>query len=66
MPSLRSLFLAPAFALAATASLHAQTPTLADVPYGAHPQQKLDFYQTPGEKPAPLLFFTHGGGCSPS
>lgn len=39
-------------------------PTLADVPYGEHPRQKLDFYQakTADGKPAPLLFFVHGGG----
>lgn len=37
-------------------------PTFADVPYGTHPQQKLDFYQAKSDKPAPLLFFIHGGG----
>ncbi len=43
-------------------SLQAQTPTQADVPYGKHPNQVLDFYQAKSEQPAPLLFFTHGGG----
>ncbi|MGV3661313.1 MAG: alpha/beta hydrolase fold domain-containing protein [Prosthecobacter sp.] len=57
----RSRLLAAAFSLAA-ASLHAQTPTQADVAYGKHPKQVLDFYQAKSEGPAPLLFFTHGGG----
>jgi acetyl esterase/lipase len=37
-------------------------PTLADVAYGTHPQQKLDFYQAKSDKPTPLLLFIHGGG----
>lgn len=40
----------------------APTPTMANVPYGTHPRQVLDFYQAQSEGPAPLLFFTHGGG----
>lgn len=47
----------------------APQPTLANVPYGKHPRQVLDFYQakTPTTSPAPaqptpLLFFIHGGG----
>lgn len=40
----------------------APKPTLADVPYGPHEQQKLDFYKAPSDKPTPLLFFIHGGG----
>lgn len=46
-------------------SVHADAPappTQANVPYGRHPQQVLDFYQAKTEQPAPLLFFTHGGG----
>ena len=55
---LTSQFLAPA---------HAQTPELpkptqADVAYGKHPKQVLDFWKADTPKPAPLLFFTHGGG----
>ncbi len=40
-------------------------PTLADVPYGPHPKQRIHFWKSPkasAEKPAPLLFFVHGGG----
>jgi len=37
-------------------------PTLANVPYGAHERQVLDFYQAKSDKPTPLLFFIHGGG----
>lgn len=37
-------------------------PTQADVPYGEHERQVLDFYQAKSERPTPLLFFIHGGG----
>lgn len=37
-------------------------PTLANVPYGSHPKQILDFYKAESPKPTPLLFFIHGGG----
>ncbi|HEY1065461.1 MAG TPA: alpha/beta hydrolase, partial [Pirellulales bacterium] len=37
-------------------------PTQADVAYGTHERQKLDFYQAKSDGPAPLLFFVHGGG----
>jgi acetyl esterase/lipase len=40
-------------------------PTLANVAYGPHPKQLLDFWKAPAataEKPAPLLFYIHGGG----
>lgn len=39
--------------------------TVADVPYGPHPKQLMDFWKAPSataEKPAPLLFYIHGGG----
>jgi acetyl esterase/lipase len=41
------------------------TATAANVPYGSHPKQVLDFWKAPAataEKPAPLLFYVHGGG----
>ncbi len=58
------------------ASLHAQTPapaakpapvpkrapTIANVAYGTHERQMLDFYKAESAKPTPLLFFIHGGG----
>ncbi|MCE9630306.1 MAG: sulfatase-like hydrolase/transferase [Planctomycetia bacterium] len=40
-------------------------PTLPDVSYGPHPKQRLHFWKSPlatADKPAPLLFFIHGGG----
>jgi len=37
-------------------------PTLANVPYGKHPHQVLDFYQAQTNRLTPLLFFVHGGG----
>ncbi len=55
-----------AFLLAAAFSpVLAQTPapTQAEVPYGKHARQVLDFYQAKStEAAAPLLFFVHGGG----
>ncbi len=37
-------------------------PTIANVAYGPHERQVLDFYQAKSDKPTPLLFFIHGGG----
>lgn len=37
-------------------------PTRANVSYGKHARQVLDFYQAEGKQPQPLLFFIHGGG----
>lgn len=37
-------------------------PTLANVPYGTHERQVLDFWKVESDKPTPLLFFIHGGG----
>ncbi|HID74405.1 MAG TPA: alpha/beta hydrolase [Planctomycetaceae bacterium] len=37
-------------------------PTFADVRYGPHERNVLDFWQAPSEKPAPLVIFIHGGG----
>ena len=62
-----SAFLSALTALLTAACAHAQAPDLpkptrADVPYGPHPKQVLDFWQAKSEQPAPLLFFVHGGG----
>ena len=38
------------------------TPTAANVPYGTHERQVLDFWQAKAGRPTPLLFFIHGGG----
>ena len=45
-----------------TLAAQAETPTQANVAYGKHPKQVLDFYKTDSAMPAPLLFFIHGGG----
>ncbi len=37
-------------------------PTLANVPYGTHARQVLDFYRAPASQPTPLVFYIHGGG----
>ena len=46
-----------------TGSMCAQQPALADVHYGPHERQTLDFYKAKrATGVAPLLFFIHGGG----
>lgn len=40
----------------------ALTPTQADVRYGNHPRNLLDFYRAESEGPTPVLIFFHGGG----
>ncbi len=37
-------------------------PTAADVAYGDHERQVLDFYKARSDKPTPVVFFIHGGG----
>lgn len=37
-------------------------PTVANVPYGTHERQILDFWKAKSDKPTPLVFFIHGGG----
>ncbi len=37
-------------------------PTRADVAYGPHPAQVLDFYRAPSVQATPVLFWIHGGG----
>lgn len=37
-------------------------PTLANVPYGSHERQVLDFWKAKSSQPTPLLFHIHGGG----
>jgi acetyl esterase/lipase len=37
-------------------------PTRANVAYGEHERQVLDFYQAKSQAPTPLVFFIHGGG----
>jgi len=37
-------------------------PTFANVAYGTHERQVLDFWKVESDKPTPLLFYIHGGG----
>lgn len=37
-------------------------PTHADVHYGPHERQVVDFYQAKTDRPTPLIIFIHGGG----
>lgn len=45
-----------------TARALPRTPTHAEVAYGPHARNVLDFWQAPGEGPRPLVVFIHGGG----
>lgn len=38
------------------------SPTHADVKYGPHKRNVLDFYQAKSDKPTPLIVYIHGGG----
>jgi acetyl esterase/lipase len=38
------------------------SPTEADVRYGDHERQVLDFYRAKSDRPTPVVFFIHGGG----
>jgi len=37
-------------------------PTKANVTYGPHPRNELDFYQASSDRPTPLIIYIHGGG----
>ena len=37
-------------------------PTMADIAYGPHERNVLDFYQAKSDKPTPLALYIHGGG----
>ena len=37
-------------------------PTIANLPYGTHERQVVDFYKAESDKPTPLVFYIHGGG----
>ena len=47
---------------ASTAQLAKNPPTFADVAYGPHERNKLDFWKAGSDKPAPLIVYIHGGG----
>jgi acetyl esterase/lipase len=37
-------------------------PTMANVAYGEHPRQRLDFWRAKSDRPTPLVLLIHGGG----
>ncbi|NDB74757.1 MAG: hypothetical protein EB141_03775, partial [Verrucomicrobia bacterium] len=39
-----------------------RAPTQANVPYGTHERQVLDFYRAESATPTPVVFHIHGGG----
>jgi acetyl esterase/lipase len=51
-----------ALALLIGTAAFAQEPTSANVAYGKHPKQVLDFWKAKSDQPTALLFFVHGGG----
>ncbi len=53
------LFAGPLFAADEAKQL---PPTSADVSYGPHPRNVLDFWKAEGAGPRPLLVYIHGGG----
>lgn len=52
----------PAATPAAAPKPQVPPPTVADLAYGSHPKQVLDFYKAASDKPTPLVFYIHGGG----
>jgi acetyl esterase/lipase len=66
LPSLLLLLALCPAAFAADAKAKAEppqrAPTLANVPYGSHERQVLDFWKATSSKPAPLVLNIHGGG----
>ena len=53
---------APAPASAAKPAAPQLAPTHANVAYGTHERQVLDFYQAKSDTPTPVVFHIHGGG----
>src|SRR5690349_7373202 len=52
----------PALAQREVAPPPAIARTAADVPYGTHPRQVLDFWQAKSKVPTPVVLLIHGGG----
>lgn len=61
-PKVKAKAKAKAKARAKTPARAPVTPTHADVAYGEHPRQVLDFYQAESRGPTPLVVYIHGGG----
>lgn len=55
-------FFPPVLSLLAAEPKPRPTPTLANVRYGEHERQALDFWRASSSTPTPLVFHIHGGG----
>ena len=53
---------APAVAAKKAPRAYPVKPTVADLSYGPHAKQVLNFWKAESDKPTPLLFYIHGGG----
>ncbi|MDO8540164.1 MAG: alpha/beta hydrolase [Opitutaceae bacterium] len=71
MPTVLAFCFSLVFVAAGNAATPAKTPaalppqraaTLADVHYGDHERQVLDFWRAESARPAPVVFHIHGGG----
>ena len=54
--------IAPADDKAKAKAAEQPKPTAADVAYGPHPKQVIDFYKAESATPTPVVFYIHGGG----
>ena len=59
---LTALLLASPALLSAAEKETAPPPDLADVPYGPHERNVLDFWRAKSDHPTPLFVYIHGGG----
>jgi len=57
-----AVLLLPLFSSPILAQKEQPTPTAANVFYGKHERQMLDFWQAKSDKPTPLVLYIHGGG----
>ncbi len=61
-PALAADAPAPAATAKAAAKMPLPTPTVANLHYGDHEREVLDFWQAKSDKPTPLVLNIHGGG----
>ena len=62
-PALAADAPAPAATAKAAAKMPLPTPTVANLHYGDHEREVLDFWQAKSDRPTPLVLNIHGGGC---
>jgi acetyl esterase/lipase len=59
---LAAMLFLPLFTPPILAQKEQPTPTAANLAYGKHERQVLDFWQAKSDKPTPLVLYIHGGG----